>query len=287
MGRFQVCARYFRLPNGRGYQAGTRVHVGLQTIWPFCPSKYRFDMSWYQSIGPVGAVRGSVQIGGAEKKASQMKLNNTTNLFTALLFGAALSTSSALAGNLTLEITSQYGTGTYHGADAAPYVLSVTDSHGHNSSVLAACDDYNTRIDYNDPWSGNAFTLSAANLSKLKFSSIGLIAYEEAAVIFTDVKNNPSMDVAGSVVIWSLFEPGSVNVASVFGAQAELNHAAALVAAGGLNYSGITIYTPTPLRASQEFITGSVTPTPEPTTYAMMGGGLILLGWARRRVRGN
>ena len=114
-----------------------------------------------------------------------------------------------------------------------------------------------------------------------------MFAYEEAAVIFTDLKNTPSLDVAGSVAIWSLFAPGSVNIASVFGAQAELDHAYALVAAGGLDYSGITIYTPTPLGASQEFITGSVTPTPEPTTYAMMGGGLILLGWARRRVRGN
>lgn len=216
-----------------------------------------------------------------------MKLNNTNKLFTALLIGAALFTSSASAGNLTLKITSQFGSGSYDGAAAAPYVLSVTDSHGHNNSVLAACDDYNTHIEYNDPWSGIAFTLSAANLSNLKFSSAGLFAYEEAAVIFTDLKKTPSLDVAGSVAIWSLFAPGSVDIASVFGAQAELDHAHALVAAGGLDYSGITIYTPTPLGASQEFITGSVTPTPEPTTYAMMGGGLILLGWARRRVRGN
>jgi hypothetical protein len=215
----------------------------------------------------------------------EMKPTTIFKFSAALLLGAGLFTTTALAGSLTLSIVGVIGSGTYGSDAVSPYEMSVTDALGHTSSVLVACNDFRTQIGLNQPWSGNAFTLSSANLANLKFSTLALTIYEQAAVIFTDLKNNPSLDVAGSVAIWSLFEPGSVDVGSVFGAQDELNHAAAAVAAGGIDYSAVKIYTPDPLGASQEFISGDVTPTPEPATYALLGGGLVLLGWARRRTR--
>jgi hypothetical protein len=213
-----------------------------------------------------------------------------------LLLGAAFLTSTAFAGSLTLSITGQAGAGKYAGVAAAPYYMSVIDPHGNSSSILVASDDYDTHFKYNKSWTGNVFSLTGTTVANLKFGMFGMTTYEQAAVIFTDLMKDSSLEVAGSVAIWSLFEPGSVNVSSVPGAQAELNHAAAAVAAGGLDYSGVKIYTPTPKKSSGEFISGAVTalvvtpptaptPAPEPATYAMLGGGLIIVGCARRRAR--
>lgn len=216
-----------------------------------------------------------------------MKLTTICRCVAALLLGAALFTSTALAGSLTLAITGVAGSGNYGGDYVAPYVMTIWGG-GNTSTALVACDDFQTDIGLGYQWNGNLFSLSSADLPYLKFSMLGsqeLTVYEQAAVIFTDLSNDPGLDAAGNAAIWWLFEPNNINLNLAPGAQAELDHAAAAVAAGGLDYSGVQIYTPNPMGASQEFIGGAVSPVPEPATYAMLGSGLILFGWASRRLR--
>lgn len=214
-----------------------------------------------------------------------MKLTTICRFPVALLLGASLFASTALAGSLTMAITDVVGSGSYGGDLVAPYVMTIWNG-GETTTALVACDDFQTSIGMGYQWSGSVFSLTSAVLPDLKFSILGsqeLITYEEAAIIFTDLSNGLTPDAAGSAAIWWLFEPDKIDLNLAPGAQAELVHAAAAAAAGGLNYSGVQIYTPNPLSASQEFIGGAVTPAPEPATCALLGTGLVLLGWAGRR----
>ena len=186
--------------------------------------------------------------------------------------------------------------GNSYGGDISTFPYYITVNGGPALPMM--CDDARTEISIGDSWDANADALTIADLPDLKFASIGspstvLNDYEVAAYIESGVAKGTINSGDGNAAVWSIFDPAfniSVDHSQI---EAILSNAQAAVSAGGINYSGITIYTPTPLNTSQEFIYGTVSfdpkpqfsSAPEPATYAMAGGGLLLLAWVGRRPR--
>ena len=215
---------------------------------------------------------------------------------TRLLQMLALSTAvlSVSVSASTLELTG-LSSNNYNGIPAAPYMITVDGG----SPLEMMCDDAQTEIWMNYQWTANAWALTAADLSNLKFYNIGspstvLNDYEVAAYIESGVTQG-TIGGDGNAAVWSIFDPTFNTSYDHSNITTILNNAQNAVNAGNLNFSGITIYTPTPLKSSQEFITGIVTTnltpkfaaTPEPATFAMLGGGLLALGLLGRKRRGR
>ncbi|MGA2183987.1 MAG: PEP-CTERM sorting domain-containing protein [Bryobacteraceae bacterium] len=222
------------------------------------------------------------------KRAMNMK--KTLNFLATLVIGGAILAVPAAASSL-LELTGT-GSNTYNGLAAFPYEITVNGG----SALPMMCDDAQTGIYTGYSWNANAYSLTSTNLPNLKFASLGsastvLNDYEVAAYIESGVATGTMNAGDGNAAVWSIFDPSFNTSFDHSNITTILNNAQTAVNAGNLNFSGITIYTPTPLRASQEFIYGTVTTNPhpssapEPATYAMLGGGLLALGFFGRRLR--
>lgn len=212
------------------------------------------------------------------------------SLMAMLAIGSAMLAVPASASSV-LELTGVSGN-TYDGISAFPYYVSVNGG----TPIEMMCDDAQTDIYVGYSWNADAYSLDTADLSDLKFASEGsaskmLDEYEVAAYIESGAMTGSINAGDANAAVWSIFDPGFSTSADHSAITTILNNAQTAVNAGNLNFSGITIYMPSPLKSSQEFITGIVTTnihqsaTPEPATYAMLGGGLFLLGLFGRRLR--
>ena len=207
---------------------------------------------------------------------------------------ATLTLTGALAASAATLKYDGAGSNSYNGVPTYPYKISVNGG----ADILMMCDDYATHLP-SGTWSANAYSLTLANVSHFKFSSefantaAAYFAYEEAAVLFADAQTHSANAAADNAAVWFLFTPNPPNSGGISdpgGALAALiASAGAKVNAGGLNFTGITIYTPTPNCAAQEFLAGALTsnnsPVPEPGTFALFGAGLVGLGVFSRRLR--
>jgi len=199
--------------------------------------------------------------------------------------------SACIASTVTLELTG-VGNGTnYGGVYDSPYDISINGS----SAMLLGCDDFATEIGVGSTWS--AMTENASNVDNgVKFTAGPFYGgnslqttYSAAAWIATQlvtpaVMGNTNAQIDYSLALWELFDPsltgGPINfTGSLNGPDGQvpsvLDIAYAAVA-GGYTGSNVTVYTPNPLNAGQEFL--QVAPVPLPASLPLMLSGIAGLG---------
>ena len=99
--------------------------------------------------------------------------------------------------------------------------------------------------------------------------------------IFTDSTSNWGVD---SLALWSLNDPAAYTYASSQGIGNEVESLLETAYAAKDTVSDLTIYTPIPSYAGQEFLlTSTQTPEPNPASLTFLGGALICAGLVRRR----
>ena len=192
-----------------------------------------------------------------------------------------------LALPMAADVLQLTGTGSQsYGSDFVfPYYITVNGG----PALDMMCDDYLTNVNNGDFWDANAYSLIAADVPDQKFASEGSLSvvlndYEMAAWIESGVATGSIGAPDGNAAVWSIFDPTFNTSVDQSNIDLILSDAQTAVDAGNLNYSGITIYTPTPLDASQEYITGIVTSSvPEPGSFMLLGSVLFALGFFGRR----
>ena len=176
------------------------------------------------------------------------------------------------------------------GVYVGPYTATIG---GVPTEVI--CDDFTTDISVGMTWTADTNTLSQVTPSgPQKFTTPEWQGYTiqneyDAAALLAEQlmqpsnMNNPALAGYYSYAIWTIFDPSAVNgygvghaltPTQVYDVDA-LRTSALANAAGGQAPSGsVTVYTPNPLRASQEYL---VVSTPEPPAPATLGFDLLAL----------
>jgi hypothetical protein len=204
-----------------------------------------------------------------------------------------ISASSAFA-QVTMQLTAPPPGPSLDGVYISPYTATID---GVSTSVI--CDDFSADISPSTPpWTANVTKLSSIQGETsadtvLKFDPTSAAQqqsdYTVAAILATEIfAAQTSGDALAqgelSFALWSVFESSAVSsyltsVSPIFSdslttlaaATSYLNAAKALAAPIGSltpgSYSNVTVYTPTPLSASQEFITVSM---PEPSSPELL-----------------
>jgi hypothetical protein len=173
------------------------------------------------------------------------------------------------------------------GVYVAPYYLSINGA----PSIAAVCDDFSHGVSSSTPpWTATIETF--ANLTGARFfGTVGFQGYAEAAYLVTLLALNPSQ--AGNInfAIWAIFTQSVIGANGwTTGAQNFLtmalqwftaNCSTATNTCKNIDLSQFRIITPTDssLTSPQEYITM----VPESATIALVGVGLLFLGWFRRR----
>ena len=173
------------------------------------------------------------------------------------------------------------------GVYTSPYVASI-----NGVSTYVICDDFTTDVWVGDTWEANEYTLSEVGSSgPQKFTTPDRSPYsiqqeyDAAAVLAEDVMANiGNATLAGeySYAIWTLFDPAAIDGYggnSLTGSQQSAVNSfrtAALTqaASGGASGLDVSIYTPNPLGAAQEFL---VVNAPEASLPATLGFELVAL----------
>jgi hypothetical protein len=205
----------------------------------------------------------------------------------------------------------------FGGVYTSPYGISINGG----SQVPLICDDFTTDISIGESWSAIPTTFAAVQAGTNpagtpKFTPVGEIQdYAVTAVLAAELMSLPNLasDQAGEIsfALWDVFDPtlltstsnpyGSITGAQLTAAQGYLAYAEALVAGatkagvvtlsdisiGGRAIEGMSIYTPNPKSAAQEFLMVSM---PEPSYPVVLAMDLLamvgLIVVFRRRLTG-
>jgi hypothetical protein len=205
------------------------------------------------------------------------------------------------------------------GVYTSPYGISI--NNGAATSLI--CDDFTTDISIGQMWTGvetTLTTINSADIANLKFGKVANAVqdYGVAAVLSAELLGLPNQTgtnaiTAGelSYAIWDVFDPtlltsvntgyGTLTSGELSAALSDLSAAQTLVAAatsggnvnlgaidvGGQAIESLTIYTPNPLAASQEFLTVRMPEPSYPATLAVDLTAVVgLILFFRRRPAG-
>lgn len=195
--------------------------------------------------------------------------------------------SSAWATSDTLKLANTGANYPMGGVYTSPYGISVNNG----SPVMMICDDFTTDISVGQSWTAIPTTFAALQAGTYdptlnpKFTPTSLSSYATVAVLAADLMSLPAWNTeqAGEIsfALWDVFDPtllnstanpyGSITTGELNAALGYLHTAQAEVAAAtvggvinlsavvdplfaGQSISGLTIYTPDPRNASQEFL---------------------------------
>ena len=185
-------------------------------------------------------------------------------------------------GEYTLDLTG-VGNGTVaNGVYVSPYQGTIT-GNGMSYSGYMICDDFNTESYLNAPWMASMTSAGGLNGSEKfpgtetfdGFTYTAQQAYNAAGWLANGLLNNvtsPNTQVNYSFAIWDIFDGQQTDPN---GGASALESAAFSAVNNGYVASNVSVFTPTPLNASQEFL---VVRAPEIDPASAMSGLTLLLG---------
>ncbi len=199
-----------------------------------------------------------------------------------LLGLSLLAVAPAAFAQYTMDLTG-VGNGTVaNGVYVSPYQGTIT-GNGLSYSGYMICDDFNTESYLNAPWMASMTSGGALDGSE-KFTfggnpALAQVAYNAAGWLANGLLNNlsdPSTQINYSFAIWDIFDGQTTDPAG--GAMA-LESAAFSAVSSGYVATNVSVFTPTPVKASQEFLV--VNPpmrAPEIDPASAASGLTLLLG---------
>jgi len=211
-------------------------------------------------------------------------------------FGLIAVTPAAFA-QYTMDLTG-VGNGTVaDGVYVSPYQGTIT-GNGMSYSGFMICDDFNTESYLNAPWLASMTSAGALDGTE-KFPSTETFdgntysaqqAYNAASWLANGLLNStsdPNNQVNYSFAIWNVFDGQQTDPN---GGALALESAAFSAVNNGYVASNVSVYTPTPINASQEFLVVSPpmqAPEIDPASIAsgltLLLGGLAVAGGRRAK----
>jgi len=183
----------------------------------------------------------------------------------------------------TLALTG-VGNGTVaDGVYVTPYQGTVS-GNGVNFSGYMICDDFNTESYLNTPWTATSTSAGALDGSE-KFNTSVMFggttytvqqAYNAAGWLANGLLanlGNTNTQINYAFAIWDIFDGQTTNPS---GGATALEQAAFGAAQSGYVASNVSVFTPNPKNASQEFLV--VQPAPEIDATAASGALTLLFG---------
>lgn len=174
-----------------------------------------------------------------------------------------------------------------HGNYVGPYTLSINGG----SNIFALCVDDKDGSGINSSWTANVTQIASGDFSKT-YSPTSSIEYKESAFLFNLITQANADRINIQHATWDIMDYG-ISSGSVLtnligngtisggdGAITYINQA--LSGYSSMNLSGFQVLTAVNSPRQQEFLVmdpGSA--APEPTTYALLGGGLLLVSCHR------
>jgi hypothetical protein len=182
------------------------------------------------------------------------------------------------------------------GVYVSPYVGTISGP-GVNYSGYMICDDFNTESYLNSPWTATATNAGALNgtekfASSVVFNGVTYTAqqaYNAAGWLANGLLGNLSNAATQTnyaFAIWNIFDGQTADPA---GGAVGLEAAAFTAAtAGGYSAGNVSVFTPNPRNASQEFLVVKQAPEIDPASAAsgltlLLGG--VMVSRSRRRLQ--